>query len=314
MSTLDELEKSNNVISMYGDSNQPEPFIKTDEVQSPATVLLSLVEDAIERKLISPFITPGGEIFATFENQTVMLDSIVAKNILRNLYRRATGQVCGTEALNTVIGHLSGDPSLEMRDANVRIGHDVSGNVYVDLADGKNIVKIVPGQWSLTTPNECPIKFYRPRGVLALPVPLANGTLDSLPAFLNLGRDDNFQRLILFLASVYSCGPQLVLLILGQSGTAKTFMMEIIRMIVDPNEAGVMTVPKDEPTLFLSCRNQYLIGIDNVNTIGAARSDAHCRIATGMGYRERKLYTNSDEFLYKICRPQMFTAIKDVIT
>jgi hypothetical protein len=155
--------------------------------------------------------------------------------------------------------------------------------------------------------------------MLALPVPESGGSLDCLSKFMNLsGETANesslLKRVILYLVSTFVDGPLIVLEIVGEKGSAKTSQARIIRKILDPNEADVMSPPSEDRDLCLACRNQWVVAIDNASSISNSRSDLHCRISTGAAWRERQLHTNSGEFLYRFRRPQIITAIKDVIT
>ena len=132
--------------------------------------------------------------------------------------------------------------------------------------------------------------------------------------FINVADDQGFKKLLLFLISTFTDGPQLLLLILGGKGTAKTFSAILIRRLIDPNSADHMGPPDNEQDLLLACRAQLLIVIDNLSKIIDGRSDTHCRIATGAAKSERLLYTNAEQFIFSFRCPQVFTSIKDVVT
>src|SRR5262249_38883395 len=49
--------------------------------------------------------------------------------------------------------------------------------------------------------------------------------------------------------------------------------------------------------LMISAGRSHVIALENVSHISDDMSDAICRLNTGTGYGERKLFTNNDEFL-----------------
>ena len=150
--------------------------------------------------------------------------------------------------------------------------------------------------------------------MLALLLPEQDGDLEDLRRFLNIQTDDQWHRVQVFLLSTFNDGPQLLFEIVGEKGSAKSTQASIIRKILDPSAADRQSPPETERDLVLSCRHQWVLFIDNVSKISSTRSDAHSTISTGGSWRERKLYTNNDEFIYNFRRPQVITTIKDVIT
>jgi hypothetical protein len=54
--------------------------------------------------------------------------------------------------------------------------------------------------------------------------------------------------------------------------------------------------------------------IDNVSSLPEWFSDALCRIATGMSYTKRMLFTDQDEILIRATRPIALTSVVEVIT
>jgi predicted HTH transcriptional regulator len=290
-------------------------FNDEDGKPSQATKLLRILEGTKEWEI---FKTPAGEPFVTFQpNQhqqckiTVPADDEKFTSFLGNTYLKATKNLCSREAIKTVISHLSGNAHA-VRPVHVRIGH-YGGKIYIDLANNsdKPFVEISSSGWNLI--SLAPIAFWRPVGLAPLPMPIRGGSLDALHKFVNVD-DAGFKRLLAFLLSTFADGPQLVVLLLGGKGTAKTTAARVIRRLLDPSAASETTASDDDRDLFLSCRHQWLLVIDNVGILKSQRSNVHCTIATGAARRERLLYTNNQEFMFSFRRPQILTSIKDVIT
>jgi hypothetical protein len=67
--------------------------------------------------------------------------------------------------------------------------------------------------------------------------------------------------------------------------------------------------PRDELSLCAVVRNSWTVAIDNLSYLPSRLSDAMCRLATGGGICGRSLYTNADELVYFLKRPQITTGI-----
>jgi hypothetical protein len=99
----------------------------------------------------------------------------------------ASGEML-TVASQTLEAHACHD-GLEHPVA-VRVGA-TDGAVYLDLADDKwRAVEIGADGWRIVT--DPPVRFLRPRGTLALPLPVRGGSLDELRPFLNVATPDDF--------------------------------------------------------------------------------------------------------------------------
>jgi hypothetical protein len=60
-------------------------------------------------------------------------------------------------------------------------------------------------------------------------------------------------------------------------------------------------------------RNAWVVAIDNLSYLAPWLSDCMCRLSTGAGISGRSLYTNADEFWYRLKRPQLVTCIPKLV-
>jgi hypothetical protein len=65
--------------------------------------------------------------------------------------------------------------------------------------------------------------------------------------------------------------------------------------------------------LFVNADGQWLTVYDNLEVLNRRYSAAFCRISTGSGHSKRKLYTDRDTSRFRVARPQVITAITDVV-
>jgi hypothetical protein len=194
------------------------------------------------------------------------------------------------------------------------------GRIYVDLCDPAwRVVEISPEGWQVIPGDSAPVTFIRKGGMLALPEPSRNGSLEKLRSLLNVGTGDegerNWRLISAWLAQGFNPkGRYPVLTLLGPQGAAKSSAQRILRNIVDPSSVPIRGVPRDEHNLYIDATSGWVIALDNMTTIPAWLSDALCRLATGGGFSTRRLYTDDDQILFDAMRPVVVNGIGDVVT
>ena len=191
-------------------------------------------------------------------------------------------------------------------------GSAKSGVVEIDLCDaGWQAARIDrDGWWVVAEPAA---RFVRAPGMLPLPEPVRGDGLALLRKHLAIGGTAS-ERLVLgfLIGSLCPRGPYPILALHGEQGSGKSTLVRMIRRLVDPNRAGDRSRPKDEQDLVIAASNSWLVCFDNLSRIDENLSDALCRIATGAGFGTRTLYTNGEETLFQVCRPQMINGIPDL--
>jgi hypothetical protein len=216
-----------------------------------------------------------------------------------------------TETLGAIESRAQFGPYVH--DVHVRIaGHD--GAVYLDLADDAwRAVEITRDGWRLIV--DPPVKFRRPKGMLALPAPTTGGTLDGLREFLNLRDGDQYALVIGWLvAAARPRGPYPVLVLGGEHGAAKSTTAEVFRRLIDPNAAMLRAKPRDVRDVMIAASNGWIVALDNLSDIESWLSDALCRLATGGGFATRELYSDTDEIIFDAQRPVILNGIEEIVT
>ena len=148
----------------------------------------------------------------------------------------------GNQALQDALGLLETRALFDgpEREVYVRVaGH--AGNIYIDLANKDwQVVEITPAGWRVLSGEDAPIRFRRPRGMLALPTPLPAGDSNDgceglLGRFVNVSEENDLRLIIAWLvAALRPTGPYPVLLFQGEQGSAKSTAERLVRALVDP--------------------------------------------------------------------------------
>ncbi|MCL4209630.1 MAG: hypothetical protein HRU76_13495 [Phycisphaeraceae bacterium] len=224
---------------------------------------------------------------------------------------KAPGNQMLADAINVIEGHaFFRGPQVKV---HVRLA-DHEGVIYLDLADSKrNIVQIDATGWRVVA--QAPVRFRRPKGVLALPVPVKGGSVTELRQFVNVVSDVDFILLVSWLVGLFRVGwPQPILIVISEQGSGKSTSMRLLRRLVDPNTAGLRSSPREPRDLMIAATNGWFVALDNLSSIPDWLSDALCRLSTGGGFGTRTLYENDEEQLFDALRPVMLNGIEEVAT
>lgn len=298
------------------------------KVQSHVTKLLNLVAALCEKHGAELFHAPSGDAYLyapVFRrpdlvafHDSLPLNSDACGQYLRRQYYNAEGRGLTSSALKDALETLAGSAKITgpERDVHTRIA-GLADRVYLDLANtDRQVVTVTAEGWTV---GPCPseIRFVRRPGMLALPAPVTTDARleDLIPSILNIS-DERSQRLLVawWLVALRGRKPYFVLVLRGEAGSAKSVGSDIIRMVLDPNEANSSSTPKDERDLMIAAKGCHCVSFDNVSFLPEELADALCRLSTGSGLRTRKLTTDDTEMIFKAARPIILNGIPDLLS
>lgn len=183
--------------------------------------------------------------------------------------------------------------------------------IYVDLADDGRAVEVTSEGWTVVDNPAC--KFKRAAGMLALPTP-ASGDVHLLRPFVNLS-DDDYRLFLACIVAAFRFGrPTPIVLLTGEHGSGKSTITKVFQKLIDPSTIDPRNAPKNEQDLHIAAASSWVVNIDNQSKLSDALSDSLCRLATGSGFRTRKLYTDNDEQIFNAIRPVLFNSIEELAT
>lgn len=219
------------------------------------------------------------------------------------------------DCINAVLEQVEAEAMFESEQHNmfVRVAEH-EGSIYLDLGDPSwQAVRITRDDWDVV--SSVPVKFRRPNGLKALPLPVRGGSLDELRPFLNLPPDSNEFVLIVawLLGALRGRGPYSCLVFNGEQGGGKSTATRVAGRLLDPSACELRGEPHDVRDLMIASNNGHAIRLDNLSTIRPWLSDALCRLATGGGFATRELYSDSQELLINVQRPVIVNSIVEVV-
>lgn len=236
-------------------------------------------------------------------------------NHLTKRYYREIGRPPSHDALKTAIQTLGSLANIDGPELNVfrRVAqHD--GRIYIDLCNDRWSCIEISRDGFVEIDNP-PINFVRSKGMKELPPPKQGGTLEDIEKFINASSHDILVLIVSWiLAALRGYGPFPILAVTGEQGSSKSTLCRVLRAIIDPNEAPLRTLPRDDRDLFISASHAHILAYDNVSNLPPWMSDAFCRIVTGGGFASRTLYTDGDETIFDACAPIILNGIDDFVT
>ena len=261
----------------------------------------------------------GDDAFADVENdgnrETWPVRSRRFGQWLQLRYFEDHGGAPNNEALQTARGTIEATARFQGPAHRVyRRVASFEGCLYLDLCDSAwRAVEIAGNGWRIV--ERAPVRFVRSRTAREIPIPEPGGRIEDLRSFLNLADDNGFVLAVAWvLAALRMQGPFPVLAITGEQGSAKSTCARILRTLVDPHDAPLRSAPRNEQDLFIAARNAHVLAFDNLSAVHPWLSDALCRISTGGGFAARELYSNDEECVISVERPQILNGIDEVVS
>jgi hypothetical protein len=271
------------------------------------------------------FHTPAGDAYASVpvgeHRETHQVKSKGFRQWLVRGYFDQFDRPPGAQALQDALGLLEARAQFDgtEREVFVRVAGQ-GGAIYVDLANERwEVAEITVGGWRVMPGDRVPVRFRRPRGMLAFPTPIPRDGRDGLDGllrrFVNVSDRDAIRLVIAWLVqALRPVGPSPVLLFQGEQGSAKSTAERLIRSLVDPSTAPLRTTPRNERDLVIAATNSWCVAFDNISSLQPWLSDAMCRLSTGGGFSVRELYTDAEEVLFDATRPLILNGITEVAT
>lgn len=133
---------------------------------------------------------------------------------------------------------------------------------------------------------------------------------DKFMKLLNVKGNENKLLLKCYIISLFLPEiPKPILMLHGEQGSAKSTLMELIKILVDPSIIHTLTFPRDINELIQQLYHNYVAYYDNVTNLREWISDQLCRVVTGSGFSKRVLFSDDDDYIYSLKRCIGFNGI-----
>ena len=246
--------------------------------------------------------------------ETLTVSDSRFKAKLRLAYTSQTGRIASGDHITTAGAQLEAVALLDRPEypVSIRVAEH-AGRLYIDLADrDRRIVEVSRDGWRLI--EQAPVRFVRPFGTLPLPVPVQGGSIDDLRRFVNVD-DADLPLLLAFVAGCFHpSGPYPLLQIIGEQGSAKSWLMRFIHDFCGPANSSRQRITERRAGFACVGATAWLMSFDNADALSRKLSSWFCMLCTGAASANRKLFTDADQSLLRAKRPIIITAIANVVT
>jgi hypothetical protein len=297
--------------------SRKKPRTKKDNTgrKSASTQLVELVGRSGAELFHSPDQAAFARVTVGHHKENWQLKGTGFRRWLNRLYFQSEGRAAGGQAVQDALSVLEGQACFEGPEKPVAVRlAEYHGATYLDLGDSDwRTVEIDRDGWRIVA--DSPVRFRRPKGLLALPEPVPGGKVEDLRPFLNLATNDDWYLIVgWIIQALRPRGPYPALGLHGQQGSAKSTHVSLLRRLIDPNLAELRSEPKEPRDLMIAATNSWVLSFDNLSHLSLWLSDALCRLATGGGFATRELYSDAEETIFNAQRPVILNGIEDLAT
>jgi hypothetical protein len=250
-------------------------------------------------------------------HETYGLKSAGMRNWLTDAYFNECGQPPSLWAIQRVISVLEAKAWFDrgMPSASIRVARDpAAGDAahYIDLGDSTGSAIWVSSEgWTVVEKPD--VHFWRPDGLLALPEPSRDGSIELLRQYVNVSDADSQLLNAWITAAMRPVGPCPILVLHGEQGSGKSTLARLLQLLVDPQACPLLAEPRSTRDLMVTALNGWLLAFDNVSRISNELSDAFCRLATGGATSDRRLRTNDERHIIYAQRPVILNGIDEFV-
>jgi len=298
-----------------------------EEKRTKAQVALETAAQSIKKLFVDQYQIPHAAILVREHLEVLPLDTKRFRNYLAGeIYKQKT-TVLDPQTLKAAIGVLSakaefdsGEPiNLSLRVAQVP-GTNPMGKDdpiwYYDLTNKEwEFVEITINGWRIITKNQDLnlILFNRYKNQAAQIYPSKNYDHGVMDKFIHLILNENnvakekldeYSILLkcFIITSFIPDIPKPINMPYGGQGAAKTTLMDLIKLTIDPSSVLTLSIPTHLNELIQQLSHNYVAFYDNISILKDWQSDAFCRAVTGGGSTKRQLYTDDEDVIRNYMR------------
>lgn len=262
------------------------------------------------------FTGNDGDLYAAVKKdghtECYRLNSTQFNSYLSSTFYTEHGTVIGAQARADAKSVMAFWCAERIEPVYVRVaGH--ADKIYLDRGTPDwSVIEVDCNGWRIVA--NPPVNFRRTPAMGELPTPVECADTSQLALFLNVDTEQWPLLVAFVIGCMYPQGPYPVLILSGEQGSAKSTTLRVIKRLVDPSAAELRRQPEDIRDLMIAASNTWLITYDNVSYLKEDVADTMCVIATGGGFSRKANYTDGDEYIINVMRPQAINGIGDFAT
>ena len=266
-----------------------------------------------------------GKAYVTFtkkdHEETYAINSQEFNDYLQLWHYKKTKRAPSKIAIESALASVCAMARFDGEDKNVHLRvAQIDGKIYINPCDpGWRTIQVSHEGFKVL--SKSPIVFTRNNKMKSLPIPSQDSNYDESNAkegikllLKHINIEPDQLPLIagwLLMALQKSKAAYPVILVNGPAGSGKSTACEMLRELVDPNVANLISQPKASELRVVGEEN-HILGFDNVSSVSPDFSDALCRISTGDNQVVRKLYTTNGSYTLSMHNPILLNGIPEL--
>ena len=185
--------------------------------------------------------------------------------------------------------------------------------IYINLGNGTVVVRI--NAKSVLPVTKLPVKFaiYPNLGQMALP-DIENGKYALLRKYILVSNSELKLILVFILNCFFTNTHYVILILMGSSGSAKSFITKVLKAIIDPSPITLRNQIRKAESLVIAAGHCHLIDLNNCSKLSDEIQDIICTILTGGVATTREQYTNKGQSAIHTHNPIIINGIGAIIT
>jgi hypothetical protein len=260
------------------------------------------------------------QAFVTFSDngtrKNAPVDGCEFRDWLQHRYYRAYEAAAKPDQLDAAISTLTARAKYDGKEcATFQRVAPLGGGIVIDMGDPLwRAVVVTKDGWTVV--DVAPVKFIRSGNTGAFAEPDSNGTLAELADHVNLDPHNLRLAAVWILAAYMTNGPYPGALVLGNHGSGKSSVCDVLRDLTDPHASDTAreSRPRSIEDAWLMTTMTRVILLDNLSGMTDELSDCLCTISTGGSFTRRKLYSNGDTSSIKAKATWILNSIEDIAT
>ena len=178
---------------------------------------------------------------------------------------------------------------------SIRVAEQQGAFLY-DLAQDRAVQTTAEGWGIIPTP----ITFYSLVHQQPQALPILGGSPWRVFEFLNVAQEDQLLMLVVLVSAFVPGIPRVVILFLGDKGSAKSVTTKVMKDLCDPSTLHYVSAPTSSREFEQLLSHHHCIALDNLSALRSWASDLIAQAATGSSLSKRKLYSDDDDIVRSI--------------
>lgn len=249
--------------------------------------------------LIYPFIDEHDQPHAFLKDRGLALpmnDKAVAR-YLKYHHLRIKRELAKAKVINEALEIL--DTNIRFEGEKITLSNRVAwkdNQIFFDMGD-ETAIKVTPSGWEI---EKTPILFRRFGHQMTQDQPMTGGDAWKLFDYLNVVEEDRLLVLVYVISLFIPDIAHPLFHVWGEHGSAKSFLCTAINQLCDPTSVTKLIANRRDLDLVQNLYKHYVTVYDNLSEITPQMSDIFCQACTGSSFNKRRLYTDSEDVVFRI--------------